>query len=123
MKLLIIIDMQNDFIDGALGTKEAARIVPLVAEKIAEYRSAGNPVVFTRDTHQKNYLTTQEGKIFLSNTALKIRTAGRFQTNSTRLTVRFLTSRHSVRLNLQNTPHQFLPLQKSKSQDFVPTSA
>ena len=62
MKLLIVIDMQNDFIDGALGTKEAVAIVPLVAEKIAEYRAAGNPVVFTRDTHQKNYLTTQEGK-------------------------------------------------------------
>ena len=62
MKLLIVVDMQNDFIDAALGTKEAVAIVLNVAAKIAEYRSAGNTVVFTRDTHQKNYLDTQEGK-------------------------------------------------------------
>ena len=62
MRLLIVIDMQNDFIDMALGTKEAVAIVPAVARKITEYRSQGNPVVFTRDTHQKNYLQTQEGK-------------------------------------------------------------
>ena len=62
MKLLIVIDMQNDFIDMALGTKEAVAIVPAVARKITEYRSQGNLVVFTRDTHQKNYLQTQEGK-------------------------------------------------------------
>ena len=62
MKLLIVIDMQNDFIDGALGTKEAVAIVPKVAEKIAKWRSEGGEVVFTRDTHQKEYLQTQEGK-------------------------------------------------------------
>ena len=62
MKLLIVIDMQNDFIDGALGTKEAVSIVPSVAKKIADARAAGETVVFTRDTHQKNYLETQEGK-------------------------------------------------------------
>ncbi len=62
MKLLIVIDMQNDFIDAALGTKEAVAIVPKVAAKIEAYRSAGDLVVFTRDTHQKNYLETQEGK-------------------------------------------------------------
>ena len=62
MKLLIVIDMQNDFIDGALGTKEAVAIVPKVAEKIAQWRSEGGEVVFTRDTHQKEYLQTQEGK-------------------------------------------------------------
>ena len=62
MKLLIVVDMQNDFIDGALGTKEAVAIVPNVAEKIKRVREAGWEVVFTRDTHQKNYLQTQEGK-------------------------------------------------------------
>ena len=62
MKLLIVVDMQNYFIDAALGTKEAVAIVPAVAEKIAEYREAGNQVIFTRDTHQKNYMETQEGK-------------------------------------------------------------
>ncbi len=62
MKVLIVVDMQNDFIDAALGTKEAVAIVPAVASKIESYRRAGNPVVFTRDTHQENYLETQEGK-------------------------------------------------------------
>ncbi len=62
MKLLIVVDMQNDFIDGALGTKEAVAIVSNVAEKIKRARDAGWEVVFTRDTHQKNYLQTQEGK-------------------------------------------------------------
>ncbi len=62
MKLLIVIDMQNDFIDGSLGTKEAVAIVPNVAKKIEMARSVGETVVFTRDTHQSNYLKTQEGK-------------------------------------------------------------
>jgi nicotinamidase-related amidase len=62
MKLLIVIDMQNDFIDGSLGTKEAVAIVPNVAKKIASARAAGETVIFTRDTHQKCYLETQEGK-------------------------------------------------------------
>ena len=62
MKLLIVVDMQNDFIDGALGTKEAVAIVPNVAAKIEKARSAGETVIFTRDTHQKNYMETQEGK-------------------------------------------------------------
>jgi nicotinamidase-related amidase len=62
MKLLIVIDMQNDFIDGSLGTKEAVAIVPNVAKKIASARAAGETIIFTRDTHQKCYLETQEGK-------------------------------------------------------------
>ena len=62
MKLLIVIDMQNDFIDGSLGTKEAVAIVPAVSEKIKKARAAGETVIFTRDTHQKCYLESQEGK-------------------------------------------------------------
>lgn len=62
MKLLVVVDMQNDFIDAALGTKEAVAIVPAVQEKIKKYRNEKNLVVFTRDTHQKNYLQIQEGK-------------------------------------------------------------
>ena len=58
-ELLIVVDMQNDFIDGALGTAEAVEIVPRVAEKI---RSFPGRVLFTRDTHPENYLETQEGK-------------------------------------------------------------
>ncbi len=62
MKILIVIDMQNDFIDGSLGTKEAVAIVDNVAAKIDTARSRGDLVIFTRDTHQKNYMQTQEGQ-------------------------------------------------------------
>lgn len=62
-KLLIVVDMQNDFINGTLGTAEAAFIVPAVAEKIRSYRESGDNVLFTRDTHHENYLETQEGRI------------------------------------------------------------
>ena len=61
-KLLIVVDMQNDFIDAALGTPEAVAIVDNVAKKIAAYKAAGDAVIFTRDTHQENYLDTNEGK-------------------------------------------------------------
>lgn len=62
MKVLIVVDMQNDFIDGSLGTKEAQSIVPKVKEKIEEYRNHEYPIFFTRDTHYEDYLKTQEGK-------------------------------------------------------------
>lgn len=51
MKTLIVVDMQNDFIDGSLGTKEAQAIVQKVAAKIREYQEAGDQIIFTRDTH------------------------------------------------------------------------
>lgn len=62
MKVLIVVDMQNDFIDGALGTKEAVGIVENVKKKIAEYKKNGDRIIFTRDTHQTDYLETREGK-------------------------------------------------------------
>ncbi|MBR7161527.1 MAG: cysteine hydrolase [Clostridia bacterium] len=61
-KTLIVIDMQNDFIDMALGTKEATAIVPAVKAKISEYVKNGDEIIFTRDTHFENYLETPEGK-------------------------------------------------------------
>lgn len=61
-RTLIVVDMQNDFIDGALGTKEAQAIVESVKKKIAEYRERGDEIIFTRDSHQENYLDTPEGK-------------------------------------------------------------
>ena len=61
-RLLVVVDMQKDFVDGALGTKEAQAIVPAVKRKIEEYQAAGDPVVFTMDTHGPDYLATQEGK-------------------------------------------------------------
>ncbi len=59
MNFLIVIDMQNDFIDGVLGTKEAVAILPAVKEKIKNFNGR---VLFTRDTHESDYLSTQEGQ-------------------------------------------------------------
>lgn len=61
-KILIVVDMQNDFIDGALGTKEAQAIVPNVKNKIREYLERDDIVIYTRDTHYSDYLETLEGK-------------------------------------------------------------
>ncbi|MGI5977364.1 MAG: cysteine hydrolase family protein [Candidatus Limivicinus sp.] len=57
--VLVVVDMQNDFIDGVLGTPEAAAIVPKVEEKVKNFDGR---VLFTQDTHFENYLNTQEGK-------------------------------------------------------------
>ena len=62
MKTLIVVDMQNDFIDGSLGTKEAQAIVPNVKKKVEEYIAKGSRVIFTQDTHDENYLQTNEGR-------------------------------------------------------------
>ena len=62
MKTLIVVDMQNDFIDGALGTTEAQAIAGNVKAKIEEYSKTSGQVIFTRDTHGLNYLDTQEGR-------------------------------------------------------------
>lgn len=59
-KLLIVVDMQNDFIDAALGTKEAVAIVEAVKEKIRSYPV--EDVIATMDTHGENYMQTQEGE-------------------------------------------------------------
>ena len=59
MKYLIVVDMQNDFIDGALGSAEAVKIVPYVKSLIENF---DGEVLFTRDTHYDNYMKTQEGK-------------------------------------------------------------
>ncbi len=61
-KYLIVVDVQKDFVDGALGTPEAVAIIPRVKEKLKKYRKSGDAIIFTRDTHQQNYLETTEGK-------------------------------------------------------------
>jgi nicotinamidase-related amidase len=61
-KLLIVVDMQNDFVTGSLGSIQAEKIVPAVKAKIEEYKRSGDHVIFTRDTHTEDYLDTQEGK-------------------------------------------------------------
>ena len=76
-KVLVVVDMQNDFIDGALGTKEAVAIVPGVKEKIENFDGV---VLFTRDTHETYYLDTQEGS-FLYRTVSVTLKAGRSEAN------------------------------------------
>ena len=62
MKALIIVDMQNDFIDGALGTPEAQAIVSNVVNKMKKHKNTDTIILFTKDTHKENYLDTTEGK-------------------------------------------------------------
>jgi nicotinamidase-related amidase len=62
MKALIVIDMQNDFVDGALGSAEAQAIVPNVVEKVRTWPME-DCLAFTRDTHYDHYMTTLEGQL------------------------------------------------------------
>ena len=62
MKVLIVVDMQKDFVDGSLGTPEAQAIVPLVAETIHQFADPNTAIIFTKDTHTDNYMNTLEGK-------------------------------------------------------------
>jgi nicotinamidase/pyrazinamidase len=62
-KVLVVIDMQNDFVSGALKNEEAEKIVADVAAMVGEYVNKGIPVFFTRDTHDADYLNTQEGRL------------------------------------------------------------
>lgn len=61
-KALVVVDMQNDFIDGALGTPEAQEMLPRLVEKLTAEQAAGTVLIFTMDTHGTDYLATQEGK-------------------------------------------------------------
>ena len=62
MNVLSVVDMQNDFVSGALGTPEAFDIVPYVVGRVVDGRNRGEEILFTRDTHEEDYLRTQEGK-------------------------------------------------------------
>lgn len=61
-KVLIVVDVQNDFVTGSLGTPEAQAIVPKIKEKFEEHKNNGDYVVYTMDTHNSDYLNTSEGK-------------------------------------------------------------
>lgn len=61
-KVLIVIDVQNDFVTGSLGTPEAQAVVPNIVKKVEEYRSRDDAIIFTTDTHYDDYLETSEGK-------------------------------------------------------------
>ena len=60
--ILIVVDMQKDFVTGALASAEAQAILPEVMAKISEYDRAGKEIIFTRDTHGEDYMQTNEGK-------------------------------------------------------------
>ncbi len=62
MKALIVIDVQNDFVTGALGTKQAVAILPNLKSKIDAGIAAGDEIIFTRDTHGADYADTNEGR-------------------------------------------------------------
>lgn len=62
MKIVVVVDMQNDFIDGALGSPEAQAIVPVMVDRLKELDDGNTLLFFTKDTHFANYLKTQEGK-------------------------------------------------------------
>lgn len=61
-KILIVVDMQNDFVTGTLGSENAQRILDNVKQKVHTYDLAGDEIIFTRDTHGDDYLQTNEGK-------------------------------------------------------------
>lgn len=60
-KLLIVVDYQNDFVDGALGFEGADKISIVIKEKIEQYLKEQNDIIFTLDTHEENYMETMEG--------------------------------------------------------------
>ena len=60
--ILLVIDYQQDFVDGALGFLQAVRLEEPIAQKILEYRQNGQEILFTYDTHTADYLNTQEGR-------------------------------------------------------------
>ena len=61
-KLLVVVDYQNDFVDGTLGFEAAKALEPYIANLIKEYRANGDDVIFTLDTHQDDYFQYEEGK-------------------------------------------------------------
>ena len=61
-KALIVVDYQNDFVNGALGFEGAEKLDDIICEKIQQYRKEGGHIIFTFDTHEANYLNTMEGK-------------------------------------------------------------
>ena len=61
-KAIVVVDMQNDFIDGTLGTRETQEMLPRMVAKLTAARAEGVALIFTMDTHGTDYLATQEGK-------------------------------------------------------------
>ena len=81
-RLLVVVDMQKDFVDGALGSPEARAIVPNVLDKVKAYQDAGDEVVFTLDTHFADYMDTMEGRNFRWSTVSRERRGGNWYRSS-----------------------------------------
>jgi len=94
-KALILVDFQNDFIDGSLGTPEAQKIVPTVLEKLKTYPKACR--FATKDTHFEDYLSTQEGK----NLPV-LHWDGKYARKHNLVTLKSLKRQHLARLNWPN---------------------
>lgn len=62
MKILLLVDLQNDFIDGSLGSEAALAILAPLKKRLDLAKEAGEKIIFTRDSHDSNYLKTQEGR-------------------------------------------------------------
>jgi nicotinamidase-related amidase len=60
--ILVVIDMQNDFVSGSLGSADAQAIVPYMVDKVAKWQRLGRTVIYTQDTHTGDYLSTPEGR-------------------------------------------------------------
>lgn len=69
-RVLIVVDVQNDFVDGVLGSKEAQAIIPSVKAKIEKYDKYGREILFTRDSHDGTICTPRKVENYLLNTAL-----------------------------------------------------
>ena len=81
-RLLVVVDMQKDFVDGALGSPEARAIVPNVLDKVKAYRDTGDEVVFTLDTHLTIIWIQWKGRSFLWSTVSRERRAGNWYRSS-----------------------------------------
>lgn len=57
-KILVVVDVQNDFVYGSLGSNEAVAVVPNIVKKVNEYKNNGDIIIFTQDTHYDDYLDT-----------------------------------------------------------------
>ena len=101
MNILVVVDMQNDFIDGSLGTEEAQRIVPEVVKKIQTFDGT---VFATRDTHEENYLETAEGKKLPVRHCIRGTEGWQIlhvsQTTMTFLSLVFLLKKHQTKENM-----------------------
>ena len=70
-KLLIVVDFQNDFVDGSLGFEKAVELDTLIYDKIKQFKDNNDDVIFTFDTHDDDYFETMDSGVLVSITGLK----------------------------------------------------